>query len=158
MNKRPKRRRSYDNPYVISFDKVNNKYFVEFRDVHKQSVKVEISSDVYNQFDKYELDDLTELNEYDRHIEHSTLLESTLNKRAFFQPQNIEDSVIDNLFIKDILTELNKLPEIQKRRIKKYYLEDKTLEEIAEEEKCTKRAVKFSIDIGIDKISKKFKN
>ena len=33
-----------------------------------------------------------------------------------------------------------------------------TFEEIAEEENCTKMAVKFSVDIAIEKISKKFKN
>ena len=33
-----------------------------------------------------------------------------------------------------------------------------TLEEIAKEEGCTKRAVKFSIDIALEKILQKFKN
>lgn len=33
-----------------------------------------------------------------------------------------------------------------------------TLEEIANEENCTKVAVKYSIDIALEKISKKFKN
>ena len=37
-------------------------------------------------------------------------------------------------------------------------IQNKTFEEIAKEEKCTKRAVKFSVDIAIEKISKKFKN
>ena len=37
-------------------------------------------------------------------------------------------------------------------------MKNKTFEEIAEEENCTKRAVKFSVDIAIEKISKKFKN
>lgn len=32
-----------------------------------------------------------------------------------------------------------------------------TLEEIAREEKCSKVAIKYSIDIAIEKISKKFK-
>ena len=56
--------------------------------------------------------------------------------------------------LKDII---NSLPEIQKRRLKKYYFEDMTLEQIAKEENCTKRAVKFTIDIAIEKISKKIK-
>lgn len=32
-----------------------------------------------------------------------------------------------------------------------------TFEEIAQEENCTKMAVKFSVDIAIEKISKKLK-
>ena len=46
----------------------------------------------------------------------------------------------------------------KKRRLIKYYFYDKTYEEIANEEKCSKRAVKFSIDIALGKISKKFQN
>ena len=34
----------------------------------------------------------------------------------------------------------------------------KQVEEIAKEENCTKRAVKFTIDIALEKISKKFQN
>ena len=44
------------------------------------------------------------------------------------------------------------LPEVQKRRIKKYYFDDMTLEEIAKSESCTFRAIKFSIDIGLNKL------
>ena len=53
---------------------------------------------------------------------------------------------------------INSLPEIQKRRLKKYYFEDKTLELIAKEENCSKVAVKYTIDIALQKISEKIKN
>ena len=53
---------------------------------------------------------------------------------------------------------INELSDIQKRRIRKYFFENKTFEEIAKEENCTKRAVKFTIDIALEKISKKFQN
>ena len=53
---------------------------------------------------------------------------------------------------------INELSDIQRRRLKKYYFEDKTFEQIAQEEGCTKRAVKFSIDIALEKISQNFKN
>ena len=68
-----------------------------------------------------------------------------------------------NISITKLMVELlnifiEELPTIQKNRLKKYYIEHKTYEKIAIEEGCTKRAVKFSIDIAIQKLSKKFKN
>lgn len=50
------------------------------------------------------------------------------------------------------------LPEIQKRRLILYYFQGLTYEQIAEMEGCTKRAVKFSVDIAVEKLKKFFKN
>lgn len=52
---------------------------------------------------------------------------------------------------------INSLNSIQKDRIKKYYFEDKTLQEIADEEGCSPRAVKYSIDHAIENLRKKLK-
>ena len=59
--------------------------------------------------------------------------------------------------VKELKKVISELPDKQKRRLIKYYFEDKTLEEISKEEHCTKMAVKFSIDIALKNISKKFK-
>jgi|GEM_PF-5029548 len=50
------------------------------------------------------------------------------------------------------------LPEIQKRRLILYYFQGLTFEQIAGMEGCTKRAVKFSVDIAVEKLKKFFKN
>ena len=42
-----------------------------------------------------------------------------------------------------------KLPEKQRRRLVLYYFGEFTYEQIAEMEGCTKRAVKFSVDIAL---------
>ena len=47
---------------------------------------------------------------------------------------------------------------IQKRRLILYYFQGLTYEQIAEMESCTKRAVKFSVDIAVEKLKKFFKN
>lgn len=47
------------------------------------------------------------------------------------------------------------LPEIQRRRLILYYFGELTYEQIAEIERCTKRAVKFSVDIAIGKLKEK---
>lgn len=136
MAESPKRRKCKDNPYTLNYIEEKNIYTITFKDVKGHLNKVEVSEEVYRVFDKFELQDIKELNEYDRHIEHSEIFENNLELREAIQ----------------------ELPKIQRERLKKYYFENKTFEEIAEEENCTKRAVKFSVDIAIEKISKKFKN
>lgn len=158
MAERPKRRKYKDNPYTLKYVEEKNIYIVSFKDVKGYLQDVEVSKEVYKAFDRFELDDLSEMNEYDNHIEHSEIFENNLEARAKDKPISLEDSVANKLQLEDIKREIEELPEIQKVRLRKYYFEDKTFEEIAQEEHCTKRAVKFSIDIAISKISKKFKN
>ena len=153
---RPKRRKYKDNPYTLLIE--NNKYYVLFKDIKNILHKIEISKEVFDAFDRFELDDLSELNEYDNHIEHSEIFENNLNMRAKNKQLSLEETLIKKLTFDELNNAINNLPKIQMRRIKKYYYDNKTYDEIALEENCTKRAVKFSIDIAIEKISKKFKN
>lgn len=78
-----------------------------------------------------------------------------MSQEGTLTTDEIVENKINNEKLRDAIQEL---PKIQRERLKKYYFENKTFEEIAEEENCTKRAVKFSVDIAIEKISKKFKN
>ena len=156
--KLPIRNKSKDNPYVLGYDEDKNTYIVEFTDNKKIIHKVEISDKVYEAFDKFELEDVSELHKYSKHIEHSELCEETLNKRALHKNISVEEEVEKLILNEQLKKAINSLPDIQKNRIKKYFFEDKTFEQIANEEKCTKRAVKFSIDIALEKISKILKN
>lgn len=157
MGERPKRRKYKDNPYTLNYCEERNIYIVEFKDVKGHLQKVEVSREVYQAFDRFELDDIKELNEYDRHIEHSEVFENNLTERAMDKPMLV-DEIVENQIINEELKEaIQNLPEIQRNRLKKYYFDDMSYEEIAREEHCTKRAVKFSVDIALEKISKKFK-
>lgn len=158
MENRPKRRRKKDNPYVLDFDEENNRYLVSFNDVKNNYHVIEIDKLTYEAFNQFELDDLSELNEYDNHIEHSEMLEQNIYKRAIKKEQSIEDIVEGKLNWEYLNNIINNLPYIQKKRLIKYYFYGKTFEQIAKEENCTKRAVKFSVDIAIKKIQKNFKN
>ena len=158
MANRPKRRKSKDNPYTLNYCEERNVYTVSFKDGKGILQNIEVSEEIYKTFDKFELDDIKELNEYDRHIEHSEIYEETLYKRMLILPTSIEEKVEKKIIFDDIKEVINSLPEVQKRRLRKYYFDDMTLEEIANEENCTKVAVKYSIDIALEKISKKFKN
>lgn len=157
MAKMPIRNKSNDNPYTLGFDEDKNVYTVEFMDNMKVIHKVEISEKVYQAFDSFELEDISQIHKYRKHIEHSELLEETLEHRMINKPITLEDEVEEKILIEDIKEIIDSLPDIQKRRLKKYYFEDKTFEEIAQEENCSKVAVKYSIDIALEKISKKLK-
>lgn len=154
---RPKRRKSKDNPYTLLSNIKEDIYLIAFKDVKGIYHEEYVTKKIFETMNKFELEDLSILNEYDNHIEHSVIYESNLNKRAINKDELIEDIIEKKIILDMINKEINELPDIQKRRIKKYYFYGMTYEAIAKEEKCTKRAVKFSVDIGIEKISNKIK-
>ena len=158
MEKHSKRNKSKDNPYTLSYNETASSYVVEFKDNKNIIHKVEISDEVYEAFDKFELEDISQIHKYRKHIEHNEVYEETLYHRAINDSISIEDEIEEKIMVEELKGIINSLPENQKRRLKKYYFDDMTLDQIAKEENCTKRAVKFTIDIAIEKISKKIKN
>ena len=100
MANRPKRRKSKDNPYTLNYCEERNVYTVSFKDGKGILQNIEVSEEIYKTFDKFELDDIKELNEYDRHIEHSEIYENNLNNRAMDKPLSVDDEVV-----RKILTE-----------------------------------------------------
>ena len=67
VSNRPKRRKFKDNPYTIIEIEISNKYLVTFKDGNGIFNKVEVSKDIYELFNYYELRDLSQMNEYDNH-------------------------------------------------------------------------------------------
>jgi len=94
------------------------------------------------------------MNEYDRHIEHSEIYENNLNSRAMDKPLSLEDEIIKKTTFAELKSAIEKLPEIQKRRIKKYYFEDKTEQQIAEEENATHQSVHIILQRGLENLKK----
>ena len=152
MAERPKRRKYRDNPYTLNYIEEKNIYMVSFKDIRGHLQKIEISEEVYKAFDKFELDDIKELNEYDRHIEHSEIFENNLEIRAKDKPMSLEDEIIRKSTFDELKKAINKLPDIQRRRIVKYYFEDKTQQQIAEEEMVDIRAIQYSLNIALKKL------
>ena len=143
MDKRPKRRKDKYNPYTL--ETVGNKFYVSFTDLNKIKQRVEVSQDVYDCFNEYELIDLSEMNEYDRHIEHSELLESTLENRSWKKEIPLYDVVEKKYISKKVRQAINTLPATQRQRLIKYYYQGKNYEKIAEEEGCEYQCVQRSI-------------
>ena len=152
----PVRNRSKDNPYFLGFDDNKEKYIVEFIDNKKVKRKIEISNEVYEAFNKFELDDISQIHKYQRHIEHSEIYEETLNIRAINKPVTVEDIVLNNIIIEDLTKAINSLSEVQKRRIKMYYFEELTQKEIAEKEGTSIRAVQYTLNSAISQLKKYF--
>ena len=76
----PKRRKDKYNPYSIF--ELDGKYYIEFADGQRKAHCMEISRELYEAFDRFELDDLKHLNIVDRHIEQSEIYDITLHRRS----------------------------------------------------------------------------
>ena len=148
MAERPKRRKYKDNPYTLNYIESKNIYTVSFKDVKGKLQEVEINKEIYKALDRFELDDLSEMNEYDNHIEHSEIFENNLESRAKDKPILLEDMIIQKVTFEKLKEAINLLPEVQRRRIKKYYFEDKNEKEIANEEKISQKNVSKSLAVA----------
>lgn len=154
MKIKPKRRKSKFNPYTIINFSEQDDYAVKFKDIHNKENIVKISKSLYNEFNEFELEDLSEMNEFDRHIEHSKLNEISLNKRIINKNKSLENSVIEKIENEELYNAILKLPMLQRNRIIMYYFEELSQKEIAIKEKCSIRAVQYSINIALKNLRK----
>lgn len=151
--KHPKRRRDKYNPYRIAEEKGH--YFVSFKDDAGVPYRIEVDKPLYDVFNRFELDDLSYLNIWDRYIEQSELTEVSLNKRAVKSDASIEEVVIENIQSELLHKKISELPKVQRRRLTLYFSGGLTYEQIAKMEGCTKMPVKRSIDRAIEELRKK---
>ena len=150
-----KRNKDKYNPYTIEIKE--EKYYVSFKDGNNVLQEISITKEVYDAFDKFELEDISQIHKIRKHIEHNEVYEETLYQRSAIDSISVEAEVSSKIINEELRQAINSLDEIQKRRIIKYYFYDKTYQEIAREENCSKVAIKYSIDSAIKNISKKFK-
>lgn len=153
--KRPKRRKDKYNPYTLT--EKEDKYFLSFRDGQGVLRELQITKELFEVLNRFELDDLSILNEWDRHIEHFEQTEQTLNRRAFFKAESVEETVLRSIEYEQLHRAISKLSETQRRRLVLYYFEGLTYEQIARMEGCTIMPVKRSIDLAIKKLKLFFK-
>lgn len=150
MDKRPKRRKDKYNPYTLCSEK--GRYYISFVDVNNNFQEIAVSQEVFESFNKFELEDVSKMNEYDRHLEHSEIYEHTLHKKKDSREWSLEEYFENVQITENLHIAISKLPEVQKRRLNKYYFEDKTFEEIALEEGCTYQCVQRSVYRAVTKI------
>ena len=152
--KHQNRKKDKYNPYTLII--LDGRYYLSFKDSRGALQSIEIDEVLYELFNRFELEDISYFNKLSRHIEHSELTEASLNERAFCKPESIEEEVSRNMEYELLHRVIEKLPEVQRRRLLLYVFGEMTYEQIAAIEGCTKRAVKFSVDIAIEKLKKDF--
>lgn len=152
---RPKRRRSKDNPYYIIFNEKENLYYIAFYTSKAKKIEMCVDKKIYEEFDKREREDISIMNEYDRHIEHKICDENDMNRKILEKEIDLEEQIFTNLLKKKLIEEIKKLPDIQKRRIIMYFYKNMNLRDIAQIERCSYIAIKYSIDNGIKNLRKK---
>lgn len=145
---RPKRRKYKDNPYTLNYCEERDIYIISFKDSKGILQNIEVTETIYKAFDRFELDDLSEMNEFDNHIEHSEIFENNLNNRAMDKPISLEDEIIRKSTFDELKKAIEMLPEVQKRRIKKYYFGDKSEAQIALEEQVSQKNVSKSLAVA----------
>lgn len=151
---RPKRRKSKDNPYTLISN--NNRYFVIFSDVNNKKNIIEVSEKIFYTFDKFELEDKKELNEYDRHIEHSKIYEESLLKRTSLLDSSVEDKVVEKHTYNGLINAIKTLPPAIKRRMILFYFDELSTSEIAIIDNCSDRMVRKSLERGRELIKDYF--
>jgi RNA polymerase sigma-70 factor (ECF subfamily) len=152
MDENPKRIKKKDDPYTIK--KVGSEYIVSFKDAFGILQEVKVTQEVYAIFNEYELKDKKEMNEFDRHIEHSEIYEDNLVIRAKEKTISMEDEFIQKSTFEELNKAIDLLPEIQKRRVKKYYFEDLSENEIAENEGVSQKNVSETLKAARDNLKK----
>ncbi len=155
MDQRPKRTRDKDNPYILHSEKEKNIYKVTFSN-NKEVISIDITKEIFEEFDEFEKEDARQIQEMARHNELNIVTEATLNRRAFYKPESVDDIIIKNIDNEKLQKALDKLTKQQRRRILLYYDYQLTMEEIATIEGCSKQSVQESIDWGIKKLKKFF--
>lgn len=158
MDSMPKRRKSKDNPYLLSKNENNNLYLISFKDGTNTYRSISVTKEIYDEMDYFERRDLSQMNEYDRHTEHILLDESSLAKKIKNKPISIEDGFINTVTISKLNVALNKLPQIQKKRIIQYYFEGLNCYEIGRREGIAHQVIDRNIKKAIINLKKLLKN
>lgn len=150
--KHPNRKKDKHNPYTLTI--ANGRYYLSFKDGRGMLQTIEIDKVLYGLFNRFELEDISYLNKVSRHIEHSELTEATLNDRAFYKPETVEDAVSRSMEYELLHRAIAKLPEVQRRRLLLYFFGEMTYEQIAELEGCKYQAVQNAIYAALKTLKK----
>lgn len=139
---------------LITLSMIDGKCYLSFRDGQGVPHRLELDVKLYAVFDRFELDDLSFLNEQERHLDWTELNEELLSRRSAQEPAPVEDAVYESMQTRALREGVNQLPEVQKRRLQMYFFDGLTYEEIAVREGCSYQAVQKSIAAALKKIRK----
>ncbi len=157
FDQRPKRRPNEDNPYKLYTAGIKTDhphFYLSFRDSAGVKQFMEIDKTLFDAFDRFELDDLSFMNEVDNHYEHAEQTEASLSRRAAMHQESVEETVSRHMEVEALHRAIAKLPDIQRRRLILYYFGEFTYQQIAEMEGCKHPAVMKSVKAAIANLQK----
>ena len=96
IDPRPKRRRAKDNPYEIYTVGIHTDqphYFIAFTDYGGVHHEIEIDKALFETLNRFELDDLSFLNEVDNHYERSELTYEQIAEMEGCKYQTVQESI-----------------------------------------------------------------
>lgn len=93
MQKHLNRNKDKYNPYTLDIDEETNTYIVEFKDIKNIIHRVEVSEKVYEAFDKFELEDISQIHKIKKYIERNEVYEETLFHKSINASISVEDEV-----------------------------------------------------------------
>ena len=142
----PNRKKDRLNPYTLYIE--NNAYYISFTDGQGVYHKQEITLELYSAFNRFELDDISWINEKNRHVSGRTCSEGLLECEIIDSSESLEEYVHTKILHQKVREAIEQLSEIQRRRVKLYYFEGYTYEQIAQIEGCTHPAIMKSIKVA----------
>lgn len=137
-----------------------NKKIVNLKKLYPEHYRtdkyIELDDEIFDVIDKYE----HMSSAYERKINYHKAYYS-IDKTLFIEIHAVnfnikdtiyKDKIIHEELLKLIMESIKNLSQIQRKRIIKRYIENKTLKEIAKEEDCSIQAVYYTIYIALNKI------
>ena len=123
-DRRPNRRKDHDNPYrlfSVGADTPDAHFFVSFQDGLQKKHFIEIDKDLFDELNRFELEDLSHLNEVDNHYARTDFKEEYLSVKALEQIQSLESLVeikieAENLHKAIIILIISRISKSQKWR------------------------------------------
>ena len=112
--------------------------------------------ELYATFNRFELDDISRINEASRHLTEADAGEEPLGHRIAGPSEPVEDHVYRRIMYQELHKAIAQLPEIQRRRLLLYYFGGYTYEQIALMEGCKHPAIMKSVESAEKNIKKYF--
>ena len=114
--------------------------------------KINVSKEIYESFNNFELIDKSQMTKTEKYIASYDLSDEYINKHRIDESISIDDEIIMKATFQELRDAIEQLPEIQKRRIKMYYFENKNTYQIAILENCSNKRISNSIKNAINNL------
>ncbi|MCM1550285.1 MAG: sigma-70 family RNA polymerase sigma factor [Clostridium sp.] len=128
------------------------RYFISFKDGQGKHHELEVSGQLFFEFQQMERRNRN-LRQWDeRHREFNEVWDETLYRRALRVPKSLDERMVEQERNETLYKTVDSLPEIQRRRFLLYYEYGFNFYQIAAMEHCTASAVQKSVAIAKGKV------